>query len=240
MSPRKERPAGDLAGLNRWITAWADESSVPAGRLRRRIGVMVLVGMLDSFRSEDGLHRFLLKGATALELRLPEEARVSRDVDLVYRDVLDDVHSVLSAAVDAGWDGFSGRVLDPEELLRPNTPTGTMRVATPEVTLLDLINWQYDSGGISNVGSIARGLVENDNLDTQRMADAARSYPASISARAGWIIEEVAPGDLDLSELNAIAGNRNEAVLLSPKSPTRGDIDHRWNVRVNSSFEPES
>lgn len=135
---------------------------------------------------------------------------------------------------------FTSRHAGDRPTLRMNTATGTMQVATPEVTLLDLVNWQHDSGGISNVGSIAHELVENDNVDAHRLANAARSYPASVSARAGWILEKVAPGGLDLSELYAIAGQRTDAVPLSPSGPTNGQIDHQWNLRINTSFEPES
>lgn len=135
---------------------------------------------------------------------------------------------------------FTSRHAGDRPTLRMNTPTGTVQVATPEVTLLDLVNWQYDSGGISNVSSIAHELVENDNVNTHRLAEAARSYPASASARTGWILEEVAPGDLDLSELHGIAAKRTEVVPLSPGGPAAGAIHHEWNVRVNASFEPES
>jgi predicted transcriptional regulator of viral defense system len=135
---------------------------------------------------------------------------------------------------------FTTRHTSDRPTLRMNAPTGTVQVATPEVTLLDLVNWQYDSGGISNVGSIAHELVENDSVDTNRLADAARSYPASISARTGWVLEEVAPGELDLSRLHAMAAKRTEVVPLSPGGPADGEIDHEWNVRINASFEPES
>jgi len=135
---------------------------------------------------------------------------------------------------------FTTRYTSDRPTLKMNTPTGTMQVATPEVTLLDLVNWQYDSGGISNVGSIARELVENDSVDAHRLADAAQSYPSSLSARTGWILGTVAPGGLDLSELNAIASERTEVVPLSPGGPTVGVIDHQWNLRINTSFEPES
>lgn len=200
MSPRKERPAGNLAGLNRWISAWADESSVPAGRLRRRIGVMVLIGMLDRVRGDDGLHRFVLKGATALEVRLPGEARVSRDVDFLYRGALGDVHSSLFAAVESGWGGFSGRVLDPEELSIPWDDVDGHRIAVkltykgkPFVTLalevVTTLNAEFDlvtAISLENVGldpasevpclSLRYQIAEklhavSDRLDGERIND---------------------------------------------------------------------
>jgi len=135
---------------------------------------------------------------------------------------------------------FTSRHAGDRPTLRMNTPTGTVQVATPEVTLLDLVKWQYDSGSISNVGSIAHELIEGDIVDTHSLAVAARSDPASVSARTGWMLKQVAQGDLDLSELHAIAARRTEVVPLSPAGPGGGAIDHEWNVRVNTSFEPES
>lgn len=134
---------------------------------------------------------------------------------------------------------FTSRRTGERSTVKMNSATGTMRVATPEVTVLDLVNWQYDAGGISNVGSVASELAEHNGLDARLLADAARNYPASVSARAGWILGQVAPPELDLSELKAIASKRTEVVPLSPRSPTGGEANREWNVLVNTSFEPE-
>jgi len=135
---------------------------------------------------------------------------------------------------------FTSRRIADRRAIRVNTPTGTMLVAAAEVTLLDLIHWQYQSGGLSNIGTIAAELVENRQLGAQSLAEAARTYSASVAARAGWVLEKVAPGEMDLVELHEIALSRREAVPLSPSGPPRGNIDKRWNVLVNTSFEPES
>ena len=126
----KDRPAGDLAGLQRWIASWADASGEPVGRLSRRVGVMVLAAMLDRVRDEEGTHRFAVKGGSAMELRYVSKARVSRDVDLLFRGALTEVHELLVTAVTAGWSGFSGRVLDPSLLDIPWGDTAGLRFQT--------------------------------------------------------------------------------------------------------------
>lgn len=128
MSSPPERPPGSRQGLDRWITEWARETSENAGRLRRRIGVLVLAGMVDSIRDEAGEPSFLFKGGSAMEIRFESSARVSRDVDLVFRGAIEDAYRLLSEAVESGWSGFSGRALDPEPLRIPWTDIAGQRI----------------------------------------------------------------------------------------------------------------
>lgn len=64
-----------------------------------------------------------------------------------------------------------------------NTPTGTMRVSTPEVTLLDLVSMPRRGGGLSNVVTIAGEMLEEGVLDSQALAVVAEQYPGA--ARSG-------------------------------------------------------
>ncbi len=121
-----------------------------------------------------------------------------------------------------------------------NTPTGTMRVATTEVVLLDLVMWPRKSGGVSNVATVVRDLIDEAMIDPERLASAARSYPASAAARVGWMIEHVAPSEApDLASLRRVAGHRKEVVPLVPGRASGGHIDHRWNVLVNAHVEAD-
>ena len=49
-----------------------------AGRLRRLVGVLVIVGTLDGLRDADGNERIGFKGGSALELRFGLQARARR------------------------------------------------------------------------------------------------------------------------------------------------------------------
>lgn len=110
MSLARSRQPGDRSHLERWLSEWAGAEGVTAGRLRRRVAVLVVSAMLDNQRDEEGRHRFVVKGGAALELRFGARARTSKDLDAVYRGVLDDAAGVVADAVAAPWNGFTGRV----------------------------------------------------------------------------------------------------------------------------------
>ena len=54
-------------------------------------------------------------------------------------------------------------------VIKPNTPTGTMRVSTPEVTVLDLVGDPVHGGGLSNVATVIGDLLEDDKLDIDQL-----------------------------------------------------------------------
>lgn len=122
-----------------------------------------------------------------------------------------------------------------------NTPTGTVRVSTPEVTLLDLVSMPERGGGLSNVATIAGEMLEEDAIDVGALASVAQAYPGAVAQRTGWLLEHV--GDaLDavpvLDELQAVARRRATPSLLLASGP-RGTVDDRWNVIVNTEIEPD-
>ncbi len=72
---------------------------------------MVLGGQLEhASSSAEGL-RFTIKGAVALEMRLPYRARATKDIDLVIDGADDqDLAAVLRVAVDGNFQDFTFRV----------------------------------------------------------------------------------------------------------------------------------
>ena len=136
MTEHRDRPAGDVRGLQRWISQWASAASETQARIQRRIALVAIAAMLDSARDHHGDPLFVVKGGSALELRYESQARVTRDIDLEYAGPLDEIHRALTVCVDAGWSGFSGRVLDPQPLSIPWGSITGQRLTVP-LTYLD-------------------------------------------------------------------------------------------------------
>lgn len=111
MSLSRDRQPADRSHLQRWLTEWAGAEGVTAGRLQRRVSVLVVSAMLDHLRDDAGNHRFVAKGGAALEMRFGSRARTSKDFDTVYSGVLDDAVAEVDAAVAMEWNGFVGRVI---------------------------------------------------------------------------------------------------------------------------------
>ncbi len=75
----------------------SDATGVPLGRLRRRVMFDRLVARLE--RSEPG--SWVLKGGMALEVRLGDQARITKDVDLGLRETTTDSTAIRGRLIDA-------------------------------------------------------------------------------------------------------------------------------------------
>jgi len=123
-----------------------------------------------------------------------------------------------------------------------NTPTGTMKVSVPEITVLDLVGRPALGGGLSNVATVLGGLLGDGLLDIPRLADLAKDYPAAVSQRAGWLVERVAGeigAEVDLAPLDEVAHARLKPTPLAASGRQAGPFNERWNIVVNTDVEPD-
>jgi predicted transcriptional regulator of viral defense system len=123
-----------------------------------------------------------------------------------------------------------------------NTPTGTMRVSTPETTALDLVESPRKSGGLSNVATVLSEMLEEGAIDVAELATLGQAYPASVVQRTGWLLEFVADqagADVDLEPLRRVSRARSTPTPLASHGSRRGPVDEGWNVMVNAAVEPD-
>jgi len=72
---------------------------------------MILGGQLERVSSSAEGPRFTIKGAVALEMRLPSKARATKDLDLIVDDLVDgDPVGALREALSRDYQGFAFRV----------------------------------------------------------------------------------------------------------------------------------
>ena len=67
------------------------------------------------------------------------------------------------------------------------TPTGRLKVASLEVTLLDLVVHPHRCGGLDNVAPIVANAVQEHRIDAQRIVDAAATYRDGVIQRLGYL-----------------------------------------------------
>ncbi|MHB8465628.1 MAG: type IV toxin-antitoxin system AbiEi family antitoxin domain-containing protein [Acidimicrobiales bacterium] len=116
------------------------------------------------------------------------------------------------------------------------TPTGTLVVATPETTALDLAARPRDSGGLDNIATVIVELADDDLLDPERLGQVAAGYSASAVRRVGWILNHFTTLDVgDLLNLRAVA-----PTMLDPHGGRHGVIDPVWNLIVNTDVKPDT
>ena len=117
-------PAGFRQALEQRINTRAAETGVEVNRLRRRVVFECLLGRFETVAPGE----WVLKGGMALEVRLSERARATRDLDLAIRDgsaalpLRDRLVEVL--VVDPRGDRFEFQIqgveaLTPDEAGRP-------------------------------------------------------------------------------------------------------------------------
>ena len=112
MSASRKRPTGPppSAGvLARYAQAYARELGVAESRVRAWVAYMIMAGVLDRATSADS-PLFIVKGGVALELRLRDRARATKDIDIVLRDTTADLADSLEEALTGEpYQGFSFR-----------------------------------------------------------------------------------------------------------------------------------
>jgi len=82
---------------------------VAEGRVRGWVAYMIMAGVLDRAAGADQ-PRFIVKGGVALELRLRDRARATKDIDVVLRDPTAGLADALEQALTGEpYQGFSFR-----------------------------------------------------------------------------------------------------------------------------------
>lgn len=127
MRPRDHAP-GDRSHLERLLSEWAGQAAVPAGRLRRTVGVTVVMSMVEACRDPEGAPLFIFAGGAAMELRLGLRARTSQDLDAAYRGTMSEAAALIKAAIETDWHGFTGRAVAEETVPVPWMPVPPLRL----------------------------------------------------------------------------------------------------------------
>lgn len=121
----------------------------------------------------------------------------------------------------------------PVRMMRAGTTP--FRVATPEITALDLVRYADRCGGIQAVAPVIHQLTTGVGLNLRRLTSFARDYPRTVLRRLCWILEHTgAPVDLTFLEQKAWLPTA-QLSLLDPRGPREGPVHRRWYVIDNVS-----
>lgn len=139
---------------------------------------------------------------------------------------------------------YLSRPAIPSALLESRkTDTGFVKVASPELTAADLIQYNGRIGGINRASEVISELTES--IDSARFDKAfVTSVPAAVTQRLGFILESVI-GSIELAEALFWSASESEVnffpVPLSTKAEKgRRRPETRWKIIVNENIEVES
>lgn len=118
------------------------------------------------------------------------------------------------------------------------TETGTMVVATPETTALDLVRFPEACGYWSNVATVLSELA--DKVDPVKLAALVPRVARADVQRLGWLLERVEQADLADTLAEALAGKRLLPTLLATaREGSDAPLDPRWQLLVNADVEAD-
>lgn len=106
---RAPKPPKTKARLEQLITQWQKDSGKPVSLLNLRIAAMMLAGALSRITDPRGDGVFAIKGGVAMELRMGDRARATRDVDLIMRGDPTQLAALLDDGLRESYSGFSFR-----------------------------------------------------------------------------------------------------------------------------------
>lgn len=112
MSPAEFKPPRrtptQRGHLERLIGAYGRTHGIAVDRARRWLSVVSFAGALEAAQADEG-PLFLIKGGTSMELRLGLHARVTKDVDIIFRGDPEEMLGTLDEAFVRPYGSFSFR-----------------------------------------------------------------------------------------------------------------------------------
>ncbi len=128
--------------------------------------------------------------------------------------------------------------LEKMPVIKVNTPRGTLRYSTPEVTALELVGYPGHAGGLSNIATVLSELAEQ--LDPNKLLDAAQLSPVGWSQRLGYLLELLGQEELAKSISPFVQENaRSYIPLRRAASTARAKRSPSWKVIINAEVEPD-
>lgn len=165
--PDRQRTPVSARALNMWLRDAQTRTGVGEKRIGWLLASTVAVAALQRALGADEEPLFLLKGGLFMEFHLGLDARVTKDVDALFRGGVERFESALDAAISEPWGPFTLQRTAIEEI------TGARRLAKPRRFDLKLLI----------KGTIWRRIKVEISFPEGHIADGLESVP---TPRAGF------------------------------------------------------
>ena len=121
------------------------------------------------------------------------------------------------------------------------TPNGYVRISTPEVTALDLVQYAHHAGHLSHVATVLNELRESLTYHEMLAALDASKVPAAAQ-RLGFLLSEANEARSPATDAleHWLSRTPHTTVPLECGAPTADfPLDSRWRVVINTVIEPD-
>jgi predicted transcriptional regulator of viral defense system len=123
-------------------------------------------------------------------------------------------------------------------VIETTTETGTMRVASPELTAFDLVRYPAAAGYWNNVATVLAELAER--MQPEALARCARLQAGPDVQRLGYVLESLGRRDLAGVLAARLGKGRFRPVLLASKHKRgRAKVQRTWRVFPNVAIDPD-
>lgn len=125
-------------------------------------------------------------------------------------------------------------------LQQKNSETGTIRYSSPELTAIDLVQYEQHIGGLSRAATVLAELTEQTDFSkiTKEFLDVTT---VSTIQRLGFIleniIEETEQADILFEQLRNYGKRLNYIPLSSRSTYNNISKDYRWKIHINTELE---
>lgn len=186
--------------------------------LMRYEGSPYYVGLLKAAELHGATHQAVMEFQVMTNKRLPS-LRVGRSsLVFYYRKDLTSVGS-----------GIQER----------QTETGTVKISSPELTLLDLVRYPRATGGLDPLATVLDDLVTQ--IDPQKLALLAPAFEKPVLQRLGYLLEHFGGGEVAkplhqvLTRASLPLWTQLEPTLLNVPGLTREPLEQnrRWRLVVH-------
>ena len=126
-----------------------------------------------------------------------------------------------------------------------NTQTGTMKLASVELTVLDLLRYPRAGGGFDNIATVVRDL--SGQINPRKLSEVAAAFERPVIQRLGYLLDSLAERDVTRPLFAAVSqGSALSWTELQPGwnldselTPEPIERNKHWRVIVRHRPEPD-
>jgi predicted transcriptional regulator of viral defense system len=118
------------------------------------------------------------------------------------------------------------------------TPSGYMKLSSPELTALDLVRYPHSGAGLDNIATVLSELAER--LQPKKLASLSRAFEKAVAQRLGYLLARLGHSQIAETMFAALSARGPLPwVELDPRqagdpdlSPPPSERDEHWHVIV--------
>jgi predicted transcriptional regulator of viral defense system len=136
---------------------------------------------------------------------------------------------------------FNNKATIPEQFIeKRKTPTGYLKISSPELTATDLIQFEKEIGGINRAATVLNELAES--LDFKKLSAHFFEYvPIPVIQRLGYLLdvelEYHAQADDLLLQVKQYGYSFRTTPLKNRKQVTGCETNKKWKIIINEQIE---